>query len=291
MKVEIALEWFLNPDHLPFLVADEEGLFARAGLEVALIPPEGHYDGLAEVEAGRIAFACNEPLHMLDAKRPGLRALGCFFETEGGVMLTPDGEHRLLAGAPIRIASPVSAEPTNAIAREILRRHVEAKAGRFNPNGVAIVEAGFQHLENLKAGFDGAWLCFHNFEVVGAMVEGLPHVFVSTTALGLPNFSALELFTSRGFADREPAAVAAMQEALSEAIARIRRDPDRAGAIWRRRSGEEDSPLLRAILADTLPRFVAPVRPDPDRWRALFESFQRMGFAAITAEEYAALFG
>lgn len=291
MKVEIALEWFLNPDHLPFLVADEEGLFAHAGLEVALIPPEGHYDGLAEVEAGRIAFACNEPLHMLDAKRPGLRALGCFFETEGGVMLTPDGERRLLKGEPIRIASPVSAEPTNAIAREILRRHAEAKAGRFDPDGVAILEAGFQHLENLKAGFDGAWLCFHNFEVVGAMVEGLPHVFVSTAAVGLPNFSALELFTSQGFAAREPGAVAALQEALSEAIALIRRDPDGAGAIWRKRSGEEDGPLLRAILADTLPRFVAPVRPDRARWRTLFETFRTMGFAAITAEEYDALYG
>ncbi|MDW8445528.1 MAG: ABC transporter substrate-binding protein [Acetobacteraceae bacterium] len=228
---------------------------------------------------------------MLDAKRPGLRALGCFFETEGGVMLTPEGERRLLAGEPIRIASPVSAEPTDAIAREILRRHVAAKGGRFAPAAVTIVEAGFRHLDNLKAGFDGAWLCFHNFEVVGAAAEGLPHVFVSTAAVGLPNFSALELFTSHPFAAREPGAVAAMQEALAEAIALIRRDPDRAGAIWRRRSGEQDSPLLRAILADTLPRFVTPIRPDPDRWRDLFEAFRSMGFAAITAEEYAALFG
>ncbi len=92
-----------------------------------------------------------------------------------------------------------------------------------------MVEAGFEHLANLRAGFDGAWLCFHNFEVVGAKVEGLAHVFVSTAAVGLPNFSALELFTSRAFAAREPGAVAAMQQVLSRAV-RTLQSRSRTGA-------------------------------------------------------------
>jgi ABC-type nitrate/sulfonate/bicarbonate transport system substrate-binding protein len=290
MRVDVALEWFLNPDHLPFLAGIEEGWFAAEGLEVELIPPEGHYDGLAEVEAGRVAFACNEPLHMLDAARPGLRALGCFFETEGGVMLTPAGEARLFAGQPIRLASPVAGGVTDAIAREILLRHAAARGRRAAAEAIAVVEAGFEHLANLRAGFDGAWLCFHNFEVVGAKVEGLAHVFVSTAAVGLPNFSALELFTSRAFATREPGAVAAMQQVLSRAVRALQADPERALAIWRKRSGEEETPLLRAILADTLPRFVAPVRADPARWRGLFDTFSAMGFAAIGPAEYEALY-
>lgn len=290
MRVDVALEWFLNPDHLPFLAGIEEGWFAAEGLEVELIPPEGHYDGLAEVEAGRVAFACNEPLHMLDARRPGLRALGCFFETEGGVMLTPAGEARLLAGQPIRLASPVAGGVTDAIAREILLRHAAARGGRASAEAIAVVEAGFEHLANLRAGFDGAWLCFHNFEVVGAKAEGLAHVFVSTAAVGLPNFSALELFTGRAFAAREPGAVAAMQQVLGRAVRALQADPERALAIWRKRSGEEETPLLRAILADTLPRFVAPVQADPARWRGLFATFSAMGFAAIGPAEYEALY-
>ncbi len=135
MRVDVALEWFLNPDHLPFLAGIEEGWFAAEGLEVEMIPPEGHYDGLAEVEAGRVAFACNEPLHMLDAARPGLRALGCFFETEGGVMLTPAGEARLFAGQPIRLASPVAGGVTDAIAREILLRHAAARGAARRGRG------------------------------------------------------------------------------------------------------------------------------------------------------------
>lgn len=291
MRVAVALEWFLNPDHLPFLAGIDEGWFAAEGLEVTLIPPEGHYDGLAEVEAGRVAFACNEPLHMLDAPHPALRALGCFFETEGGVMLTPAGHEALLAGRPIRIASPVSAPVPDAIARAILTRHAEAAGGRAESASIVIAEAGFQHLDNLRAGFDAAWLCFHNFEVVGARAAGLPHVFVSTASVGLPNFCALELFTGTDFAGREPGAVAAIQGVLGRAVTALQADPERAAAIWFARSGEADTPLARAILADTLPRFVAPVVADPSRWRRLFDVFSAMGLAAIGEAEYAALYG
>lgn len=290
MRVDVALEWFLNPDHLPFLAGIEEGWFAAEGLEVGLVVPDSHYDGLAEVEAGRVAFACNEPLHMLDVRRPGLRALGCFFETNGGVMLTPLGNERLISAKAIRVASPVAGGVTDAIAREILLRHAAASGGRAEPSQVIIEEAGFEHLANLKAGFDGAWLCFENFEVVAAKAQGLPHVFVSTASVGLPNFSALELFAGHAFAAREPEAVEVMQRVLQRAVTALQSDPERARAIWLARSGEEDTPLLRAILADTLPRFVAPVKAEPARWRPLFETFSAMGFAAIGAHEYEALY-
>jgi len=38
-KLRIGLEWFLNPDHMPFVVAEREGFFAEAGLEVELVAP------------------------------------------------------------------------------------------------------------------------------------------------------------------------------------------------------------------------------------------------------------
>ena len=130
---------------------------------MTLVPPEGHYDGLAEVAAGRVAFARNDPLHRLDAPRLGLCALGCFFETERGVMLTPGGEASLLAGRPLWIASPVSAPVPDAIARAILTRHAAARGGVADPAAITVEEAGFGHLDKLRAGDDGAWLSFHDF--------------------------------------------------------------------------------------------------------------------------------
>jgi ABC-type nitrate/sulfonate/bicarbonate transport system substrate-binding protein len=38
-KLTVLLDWFVNPDHAPLIVAKEKGYFADAGLEVELIPP------------------------------------------------------------------------------------------------------------------------------------------------------------------------------------------------------------------------------------------------------------
>lgn len=199
MKVDIALEWFLNPDHLPLIAGVDQGWFREAGLDVELVVPDDHYDGLAAVAGGDIALACNEPLHMIDEYRPGLRALGCFFETDGGILLMHSAIEKLLAGDPVRLASPVAGGVTDAIAVEILKRWSAQQNDPIDAGQVRIESAGFQHLENLKAGFDGAWLCFANFEGVEAIHHRLDADFISTASVGLENFSALELFTGRDF--------------------------------------------------------------------------------------------
>ena len=38
-RLTVMLEWFVNPDHAPMIVAQQKGLFEAAGLEVELIPP------------------------------------------------------------------------------------------------------------------------------------------------------------------------------------------------------------------------------------------------------------
>ena len=38
-KLTVLLEWFVNPDHAPLVVAKEFGLFEKAGLDVELLPP------------------------------------------------------------------------------------------------------------------------------------------------------------------------------------------------------------------------------------------------------------
>src|SRR2546422_8926748 len=37
--VTLALEWFLNPDHLPFAVAKDQCFFRDAGLDLAIVVP------------------------------------------------------------------------------------------------------------------------------------------------------------------------------------------------------------------------------------------------------------
>lgn len=291
MKVEVALEWFLNPDHLPLIVGIREGWFEAEGFDLSLKVPEDHYDGMASVAAGEVAFAVNEPLHMLDAPRPGLRACGCFFETDGGVILHRDAVETLFHGDPIRIASPVAGGKTDDICRLILKRWADKRGYVVEDAQVAIEEAGFQHLENLQKGFDGAWLCFDNFEGVQMRRMGLNAVFVKTEDADMPNFSALELFTSETFLRDNPAAVAAVQSVLTRAVERLQDEPfSYAQEHWYAFSGEPRDALSDAIVVDTVGRFVQPVRADSQRWWPLFLGFNYLGLSAIDQDAYVRLF-
>ena len=62
--IKIGLEWFLNPDHLPLVVALKEGYFADAGLDVTLVEPADHWEAEEEIIAGRLDVAVTETLHL-----------------------------------------------------------------------------------------------------------------------------------------------------------------------------------------------------------------------------------
>ena len=49
VPIKIGLEWFLNPDHLPLVVALKEGYFADAGLDVSLVEPADHWEAEEEI--------------------------------------------------------------------------------------------------------------------------------------------------------------------------------------------------------------------------------------------------
>lgn len=281
MKVDIALEWFLNPDHLPLIAGVDQGWFREAGLDVELVVPDDHYDGLAAVAGGDIALACNEPLHMIDEYRPGLRALGCFFETDGGILLMHSAIEKLLAGDPVRLASPVAGGVTDAIAVEILKRWSAQQNDPIDAGQVRIESAGFQHLENLKAGFDGAWLCFANFEGVEAIHHRLDADFISTASVGLENFSALELFTGRDFLRANPELVETLSKTISRGAALCSEHPLVAREIWYRHTGDEPDALTDAILEDTCPRLVSPLVRDPEKWRPMWRQFRQLGLSAV----------
>jgi ABC-type nitrate/sulfonate/bicarbonate transport system substrate-binding protein len=289
-SLTIALEWFKNPDHLPMIAGIELGWFEEAGYAVELIEPEGHYDGLEAALNGEVHFACNEPLHMLDRPRPGLKALGCFFETEGGILLKREAVERLRNGGKIRIASPVSEFIPDSIACEILNRWAEGQGFRITDEQVQIEPAGFEHLSNLQAGFDAAWLCFANFEGVEAKQAGLDHVLISSNDVGLENFSALELFAGERFLAEHLHIARQVTDILARGAAFCKDDPARARELYYQHTGEAPNELMDAIIADTCPRLVTEVKADPQRWKALWQQFSDMGLSHVDAAGFDSLY-
>merc|ERR1711933_28363 len=91
-RIRLGLEWFINPDHLPFIVAQKHGIFKDFGLDVELIEPKDHWEAEEEILAGRLDVAVTEPLHLAHDAAKGKPVLGFsrFLHTDGGVMYSPE---------------------------------------------------------------------------------------------------------------------------------------------------------------------------------------------------------
>ncbi len=267
-KLRIALEWFLNPDHLPLIAARER--LRDEGLEVELVVPDDHYDGFEALGRGEVDLVVNEPLHLVEQRDLRLRSYGCFFATEGGVLMHVASLERLAAGEPVRIASPVSNPTTDQLCRDILSGWMKGRGSELKPDQVAIEEAGFSHVDNLAAGYDGAWLAFANVEGVSARVRGMNTQMVTTAEAGIPNFSALELIGAADAPDEVSNAIAKLVEALNVVTPTLQSDEAAAQRLWYAASHEAMSEEADAIVVASLPKFLAPVRRDAGMWRPMW---------------------
>ena len=287
-SLRIALEWFLNPDHLPLLAARDR--LRDSGLDIELIVPDDHYDGFAALANGAVELVVNEPLHLVERQDCQLASRGCFFATDGGVLMHRAALEGLARGEVMRIASPVSNPTTDGLCSDILAGWLARRNVGLADGQITIEPAGFDHVDNLVAGFDGAWLAFANVEGVAARMRGLDTVLVTTAEAGVPGFSALELISLARPSDDVRAATDRLVEAIDAAIAELRADPAAARQLWYEASGEQPSAETDAIVDDTLPRFVAPVRPDIERWRPMWRYLHQKGGDVVDAETFEAMF-
>ncbi|MGY6552343.1 MAG: ABC transporter substrate-binding protein [Erythrobacter sp.] len=286
--LRIALEWFLNPDHLPLLAAREK--WQADGHKIDLVVPDDHYDGFAALADGEVDLVVNEPLHLVEQRELKLTSYGCFFATEGGVLMHRAALEKLAAGAPVRIASPVSGPTTDGLCVDILRGWLAGRGAILQDSQVRIEAAGFSHVDNLADGFDGAWLAFANVEGVSAQVRGLDTQMITTAEAGIPNFSALELIGAADAPDDVRRAIASLVATLDAVTPGLRADPAAARALWYRASGETPDAEGDAIVDASLLRFVAPVRRSAEMWRPMWRYLDSRGGDVVDEASFEAIF-
>ena len=290
----LTLEWFLNPDHLPFIAGIHTGAYNKAGLNITMIEPTEHYDGFAELQAGNIDMHVNEPIHLFEHYFDYVKALGCFFVTDGGVLMKQSSMDKLRQNQPIRITTPAANPITNKIGFEILQRYAKQNGFALDIESVEFVETDFQHLHNLQNGdkhgsFDGAWLCFYNFEGIEANHIGLDYTFIDQHLSPYPNFSALELMTTHIIWQEKSEALQQFVKITTDMGKLCIDNPAQAREIYYGYTGETPSALMDDIINDTLKRLITPIQPDTERWSALREMLATLDIAVLSDTQYAKL--
>jgi len=272
------------------IIADRLGIFERAGIEFNLIEPNEHYDGLDELKEGRIEFATNEPLHLIEQFDEAFLSLGTFFETKGGVLLKASSENILANGGSITVTTPVSNPTTDTIGFEILRRYYAQSGIAITKEQVNFVTNGFEHLKYLKEGADAAWLYFYNFEGIEAQHEGMEVRYLDAQTAGFANFSALDLFVNRAFFYSNQDVCNAFVDALHEAIQIIKTVPDLAMEEYYAYTATESSPLMDDILKATIECFQEKFVSSSEKALPILDFFREIGITDLEPERLKSAF-
>ncbi|MCB9744182.1 MAG: ABC transporter substrate-binding protein [Alphaproteobacteria bacterium] len=281
-RLTLALEWFLNPDHVPLLVGLEQGWFAEEGLELELIEPKEHFDAFAAMERGEVDVAITEPIHLVqdNAKGEALIGFARFLHTNGGVMARGDiTRPRELAGK--RLQYPGAPGPGGpAIARTMVVADGGPADAGFEP-----VNHGFLHTDAIAEGLaDAATLVFYNFEVVEARHRGMHVSFFALKDYGVPDFCQLILVAPPKTLHTRPEALSALVRVMRRGVDFLQQQPARAREIYFARTGVDPSdPLMSAIWTATVGCFTHDLSMSVEYYRGLARWLVETGQAEADA--------
>lgn len=268
-KMTVLLDWFVNPDHGPIIIAEENGYFADAGLEVEVIPPADPSAPPRLVAAGQadLAVSYQPQLHLQIHEGLRLKRVGTLVATPLNCLL-------VLADGPIDTPADLKGKKVGfsvggveeAVLSTVLGKHGVA------PDDVEMINVNFSLSPALMSGqVDAVIGAFRNFELNQMEIEGVEGRCFYIEEEGVPSYDELIYVANpdRMDADR----IARFLEATERATQFIVNHPEESWEIFAATSAELQDELNEKAWMDTLPRLaLRPAAFDAGRY-ARFEAF------------------
>lgn len=292
-RITLGLEWFLNPDHVPFFVADERGYYAEVGLELEVWEPPEHYDTLEMLAAGELDVAITEPIHLVPDRSEGVPVTGIatFLHTRGGIQYPTDrgwdSPADLEAG--VRLNYPGA---PGLGGRKMVAHMAQHAGGDLTAEGIEPVDRGFYHTDALiEDDADVAFLAFYNFEIVESEHRDVETALWELSDYGVPDFNQLILTVADETLEDDPDRIERFIRATRRGLEDTVADPDAAAEIFFEHNPAvraEDPELIDAITEATLETFTPDLQQDLEMYRELVDFCDDLGLTEepVTVEEF-----
>ena len=273
-KITVLLDWFVNPDHAPLIVAREKGYFSRRGLDVAFVAPANPNDPPKLVAAKKADMAVSyQPQHQMqiDQGLPLVRI--------ATLVATPLNSLVVLADSDIReIADLKGATIGYSVGgfETVLLQVMLERAG-LTLDDVTLVNVNFSLSPSLLTGkADGVIGAFRNFELNQMDMEKHPGRAFFVEEHGVPGYDELILVAHRDrVSDRN---LRKFVDALEEGVQFLINHPEESWQLFIKNRKELDDELNRRAWADTLPRFaLRPGALDRNRYLRFAEFLKERG--------------
>jgi putative hydroxymethylpyrimidine transport system substrate-binding protein len=273
-KLSVLLEWFVNPDHAPMVIAQQRGLFGDANLDVELIPPSDASAVPRLVSAGQADIGIHYQPNLYLDHEAGLPLVRF-----GTLVETPLNTVTVLADGPIKSLKDLKGKKVGFSVtgfEDAMLKRMLASAGLSNGD-VELINVNFSLSPSLIGGKVDATLGgFRNFELTQMKIEGHPGRAFFPEEHGVPAYDELIFVTRTALA--ADSRLPRFLHAVEQASIFITNHPQEAWQLFVKAYPNLDDELNRTAFFDTLPRFAKrPAALDQGRYQRFAAFMQEMG--------------
>ena len=278
-KLNLQLDWFVNPDHAALIVAQQKGFFAKNGIEVEIIEPADPSMPPKLVAAGKsdLAVGYQPQLYLdVDQSLPLVRIATLIATPLNSIVALKESNIKTLADFKgKKIGYSVSGF------EEVLLGTMLKSAG-VNPNEVEKINVNWSLSPALMSKqVDGVVGAFRNFELNQLSLEKQQGIAFYPEEHGVPIYDELILLANKNKLDNPQyqAKLSAFLTAIEQATVYISNHPQEAWQTFISYKPQElDNALNRAAWQDTLPRLsLMPRALDQHRYQTMAEFMHQQG--------------
>jgi len=273
-RVSLILDWFINPDHGPILIAQENGYFAEQNLEVEIVPPADPSVPPRIVAAGEadLAISYQPQLHLQVAENLPLIRVGTLVATPLNCLLVlEDGPVKSIADLAGRKVGFSVAGVEEALLTAILSPH------GLGMQDIELVNVNWSLSPALMSNqVDAVIGAFRNFELNQMKLENVQGRCFYLEEEGLPPYDEL-IYVANSNTMNKPM-IRRFLKAVEQGVQYIVNHPEESWKIFASTSPELNDDLNRLAWFDTLPRFaLRPAALDTGRYRDMDLFFLEYG--------------
>ncbi len=276
-KLTVLLDWYVNPDHGPLVIAKEKGFFAAEDLDVELVAPSDPNDPpkLVAAKQADIAVTYQPQLHLQVAAGLPLVRFGTLIDTPLNTLL-------VLADGPVRTIEDLKGKRIGfsvAGFEDALLGTMLAKHG-LSKDDVELINVNFSLSPSLISGqVDAVIGAYRNVEMPQMALLGQKGRGFYPEEEGVPAYDELIYAAHKDELGRKE--LPRFLRAVEAATQWILNHPEEAWKLFASSDPSLDDEANRAAWQATLPRFAhSPAALDQGRYRRFAEFLQQHGLLA-----------
>lgn len=263
-KVELVLDWFVNPDHAAIVVAQQKGFFKEQNLAVNIVEPADPSTPPKLVAAGKadVAVTYQPQLNMqVDEGLPLTRISALVDNPLNSVVVLADSDIKDIKDLKGKKIGFSVGGFEDVLLASMLQHH------GISTKDVELINVNWSLSPSLIAKKTDAVIgAFRNFELNQMDIEGHPGRAFFVEDHGIPAYDELILVVNNK--ERDSDKWSRLNKALQQAVAFIKDQPEQA---WKDfvsyKPKELDTDLNRRAWKDTLPYLASePAKVDAERY-------------------------